>query len=142
MLRSLILIITLGLFSQSGLSQKVTGPLSRFWLAGQFRISANQQIDFLRKFYNNKIPGISRRSIDIVKDIIVIEQTDDYKLSGKTGGGILSDTDYIMWLVGYLEKNAQVYYYAMNFKTNDYDKTSQARYEITKSILKELRLID
>jgi beta-lactamase class D len=120
----------------------LTGPPTRFWLSGLFRISANQQIDFLRKFYNYELPKISRQSIDIVKDIIIIEQTDNYKFSGKTGGGMLTETDYIMWLVGYILKDSKPYFYAMNFKTNDFYKTSQARYEITKDILKELKLIE
>ena len=123
-------------------NKNLTGPPSRFWLAGLFRISANQQIEFLRKFYHNNLPKISRHSIDIVKDIIVIEQTDNYKFSGKTGGGMLTDTDYIMWLVGYVEKNNNPCFYAMNFKTNDYNSTSQARYNITKDVLRELKLIE
>jgi len=123
-------------------NKNLTGPPTRFWLAGLFRISANQQIDFLRRFYNYELPKISRQSVDIVKDIIVLEQTKNYKLSGKTGGGMLTDTDYIMWLTGYLEKDNKSYFYAMNFKSNDYNKTSQARYEITKDILRELKLIE
>jgi beta-lactamase class D len=122
-------------------NKDLTGPPNRFWLAGLFRISANQQVDFLRKFYYYDL-AVSRQSIDLVKDIIVLEQTNIYKLSGKTGGGMLTDTDYIMWLVGYLERDKKVYFYAMNFISNDYDKTKQARYEITKDILRELKIID
>lgn len=123
-------------------NKNLAGPPNRFWLAGSFRISANQQIDFLRKFYNYELPDISRRSIDIVKDLIVIEQTDNYKFCGKTGGGMLTDKDYIMWLVGYLEKDNNVYFYAMNFKTNDYNASSMARYSITKDILRALKLLE
>jgi len=122
-------------------NKDLTGPASRFWLAGLFRISANQQIDFLRKFYNYKLP-VTRESIDMVKNIIVLEQTDTYKLSGKTGGGMLTETDYIMWLVGYIEKDNKPYFFAMNFMTNDFIKLSPARYAITKDILRELKLID
>jgi beta-lactamase class D len=122
-------------------NKDLSGPPTYFWLAGEFKISANQQIDFMRKFYSYKL-AISRQYIDIVKDIIVIEQTDSYKLSGKTGGGLLTDTDYIMWLVGYIEKDNKPYFYAMNFKTNDYNKTSQVRYELTKDILRELKLME
>ncbi len=77
-------------------NKNLTGPPTRFWLAGLFRISANQQIDFLRKFYNYELPDISLNSIDIVKDLIVLEQTENYKFSGKTGAGVLSDSSYIM----------------------------------------------
>ena len=118
----------------------LTGQPTRFWLAGLLRISANQQIEFLTKFYNYNLP-ISRQSIDIVKNILVLEKTDSYKLSGKTGGGMLNDKEYIMWLVGYLEKDNKTFYYALNFKTSDFEKTSLARYEITKDILRQLRII-
>jgi len=122
-------------------NKNLTGPPSRFWLAGLLRISANQQIDFLRKFYNYNLP-VSRRTIEIVKDLIVLEQTDSYILSGKSGGGMLTDTDYIMWMVGYLEKDNKQYFYAMNFKTDDFNKMSQARYGIVKEILRELKLME
>jgi len=121
-------------------NKNLIGQPTRFWLAGLLRISANQQVEFLQKFYNYNLP-VSHRSIDIVKDIIVIEQNNLYKLNGKTGGGMLTDTDYIMWLVGYIEKGNKVYYYAMNFISNDFNRTSPARYDITKSILRELNLV-
>lgn len=123
-------------------NKNLSGPPKRFWLSGPFRISADQQIDFLRKFYSYQLPGISRRSIDIVKDIIVKEQTDKYKFSGKTGGGMLTDSEYIMWLVGYVEKENKPYFFAMNFKTNDFDKVNQARYDVTKGILRELKIME
>jgi beta-lactamase class D len=122
-------------------NQNLTGPPTRFWLAGEFRITANQQIDFLHKFYNYELPEISRNNIDLVKDIIVIEQTDQYAISGKTGGGVLSDSEYVMWLVGYVEVGSKLYYYAMNFTTNDFGKTAPARLAITKEVLNELKFI-
>jgi beta-lactamase class D len=122
-------------------NKNLVGPPTRFWLAGEFRISANQQIEFLKKFYNYQL-RVSKRSIDIVKDLIIIDHTEYYTLSGKTGGGMINDTDYIMWLVGYVEKNNMVYFYAMNFLTENYEKLSLARYDITKSILKELKIIE
>jgi len=122
-------------------NQNLTGPSARFWLNGPYRISANQQIDFLQKFYNYALP-VSRQSVDIVKDIIVLENSDLWKLSGKTGTGILSDAEYIMWLVGYLEEDNKPYFFAMNFKTRDFDKSIKARYSIAKDILRELKLME
>ena len=122
-------------------NKDLTGPPTRFWLAGLFRISANQQIEFLQKFYNYNLP-VSQQSIDIVKDMIVLEDTDSYRLSGKTGGGMLKDSEYIMWFVGYVERGTRTYFYTMNFTTDDFNRTKQARYDITKSILKELKLVE
>lgn len=122
-------------------NKNLAGPPTRFWLAGRLRISANQQVDFLKRFYNYELP-VSKRSVDIVRDLIVLEKKDTYKLSGKTGGVMINDNDYIMWLAGYLEKDNKTYFYAMNFKTTDFTRLSQARLEITKDILRELKLIE
>ena len=122
-------------------NKNLAGQPTRFWLAGLFRISANQQVDFLRKFYRHEL-SVSDRSVNMVKDCIVLEQNEKYKFSGKTGGGMLTDTEYIMWLVGYIEREGKVYYYALNFRSDNFDGTASARYEITKNILRELRLME
>jgi beta-lactamase class D len=117
------------------------GQPNRFWLAGLLRISANQQIEFLNKFYNYSLP-VSERNINIVKDIIVLKTTDTYRLSGKTGGAILDSYGYIMWFIGYVEKNDKTFFYALNFIADDFDRTSNARYEIARNILRQLDLIE
>lgn len=122
-------------------NKDLTGPANRFWLEGPFSISANEQIEFLKDFYNYKLP-VAKQSIDIVKSVIILEQTDNYVFSGKTGTGTLNENEDIMWLVGYIEKENKPYFYALNFKTNDFGKTKQARYDITKDILRELKLIE
>jgi beta-lactamase class D len=117
------------------------GPPTRFWLAGELRISAFQQLEFLSMFFNNELK-VSKESINIVKDIILLDKTDDYRLSGKTGGAEISDNEYIMWLVGYLELDRDVYFFAMNFTTKDYSETRNARSDITRNILKRVRLLE
>jgi beta-lactamase class D len=121
-------------------NKKTGHPQNKFWLSGDIRISANQQIDFLQKFYEGRLP-VSKRSIDIVKKIMVLERTKDYTLSGKTGGTDFDDHHSIMWLVGYVEREKKVFFYAMNFLTEDFIKGNQVRIEITKNILKELKVI-
>lgn len=122
-------------------NKDLTGPPTRFWLNGKFRISAIQQIEFLRKFYNYELKT-KKVNVDKVKELIVLEETEAYKFSGKTGGGELEDNKHIMWLVGYIERGENVYFYAMNFIANDFGGLSKARYGITKDILKELKLMD
>lgn len=122
-------------------NKNLAGPPTRFWLSGKFRISASQQVDFLRKLYNYDL-DVSSKNIDIIKGFIVLEETEKYKFSGKTGGGVISDTENIMWLVGYLEKDNRPYFFAMNFIAIDFWKTSRIRYDLVKDILKELQLIE
>ena len=40
-----------------------------FWLDNSLKISANEQVEFLKKFYSDKLP-FSKRSLDIVKSIL------------------------------------------------------------------------
>ncbi|MFC2138806.1 penicillin-binding transpeptidase domain-containing protein [Bacteroidota bacterium] len=122
-------------------NKDLTGPPTRFWLEGPFRISANQQVEFLKKFYNYDL-DISSQSIDIVKDIIVREIGDNYKISGKSGTGRLTDTTIIMWLVGYIETDNKPYFYALNITGSPADmKKYYVRNNILKEIFKELKLI-
>ncbi len=120
-------------------NKDLTGQPTRFWLAGLLRISANQQISFLRKFYNYELP-VSQRSVDILKDILVLETNGSSSFSGKTGGGMISDSEYVMWLVGYIVKDDNPYFYAMNFTTDDFPGLSQARLKIVRDILHDLNI--
>ncbi len=122
-------------------NENPSGIPDRFWLAGLLRISANQQVDFLRRFYYYRLP-VDKNTIDIVKNIIIVDKQDSCKLSGKTGGALMTDNDYIMWFVGYLEKGDNKWFYAMNFKSDNFAKTAKARYLITKDILHYLKLMD
>ena len=117
------------------------GPPTKFWLVGDLRISAFQQLEFLRKFFCNELK-VSKESIDIVKDIIILEKAENYRLSGKTGGAEISENEYIMWLIGYLELDSDVYFYALNFTTDDFSETRNARLDLTRSILKQIRLLE
>jgi beta-lactamase class D len=86
--------------------------LDLFWLEGDSRITAMEQINFLARFYHSKLP-ISQRTEKIVKDMIFIDKKPTYKLSGKTGWSV-RDGNNLGWFVGYLEKGDEVYFVATN----------------------------
>ena len=122
-------------------NRKIAGPSDRFWLVGDLRISAMEQVDFLKRFYEHQL-GISDRSIDLVKKLILVEETDEYRIYAKTGGGNLENNRQIMWYVGFVEKEDQVYYFAMNFTCDIFsDETAGARIKITRSALNELGVL-
>jgi beta-lactamase class D len=93
----------------------------------------------MRKFYDYELP-VSRHSVDQVKDFIVLEKDDNYTWSGKTGGGMLGENNYIMWLVGYIIVDNEPCFYAMNFTASDFERYSQVRYDLVREILKKLKL--
>jgi beta-lactamase class D len=124
-------------------NQDISGGLSSprlfecFWLRSSLGISADEQIEFLRQLYAAKLP-VSRRSQEIVKDILVLEKTPKYTLSGKTGGGALSDHKTLGWFVGYVETRGDVYFFATNIDRPNYEAIREKRIELTKKILREL----
>lgn len=116
--------------------------LDTFWLEGNSQITPLQQLDFLRRFYHNKLP-FSAKNIDIVKKIMINEQTDSYILRAKTGWATMPDNVEIGWFIGYLEEGGNVYYFVCNIQNNDTKSTdfSSARKAITCDILKEAGLM-
>ena len=64
-----------------------TTNIDMFWLEGESQINQYQQIEFLKRFYNSELP-ISQRTEAIMKRMIVIEENETYKLSGKTGWSV------------------------------------------------------
>jgi beta-lactamase class D len=111
-----------------------------FWLEDGMKISQMEQINFLRKFYSYSLP-VKKRNIDIVKEIIELEKTENYRLSGKTGMAARVGQK-IGWLIGYVETKGNVYFFATNIEQKDpTDLFGAARKEITVSILKALGII-
>jgi beta-lactamase class D len=108
-----------------------------FWLNGSLRISAEEQVAFLRRFYAGKLP-ISPSATQIVKDILVLEKTPAYTLSGKTGGGSLAEGRALGWFVGYVETRGNVAFFALNLEAPTFAAIRERRIELTKQILTAL----
>lgn len=112
-----------------------------FWLNNAIKISADEQVEFLKRFYDYKLP-FSKRSVDIVKEIMSEEIYQSSKLKFKTGSGQKEDETWLCWLVGYVEKNKNVYFFAFNIEGKTFEETSSARNKISREILKFLKVIE
>jgi beta-lactamase class D len=115
--------------------------IDSFWLNGELKITPLQQIQFLRRLYTNDLP-FSVRSISIVKDIMIVEQTPDYTIRAKTGLVGFGDAKarQIGWYVGYLEKGKNAYFFATNIDIRN-PKDIANRKELTRRCLKTLSLL-
>lgn len=90
----------------------VSGGVERFWLDGGLRISAREQIDFLRRLHRNTLPfsGSHQR---LVKDLMVVEARRDWILRAKTGWTTQPDPD-IGWWVGWVDRLDGAVFFALN----------------------------
>src|SRR5687768_5762469 len=117
-------------------NRDISGGIEQFWRNSTLQISAEEQVDFLRRFYTGKL-SVSSRSTEIVKDILLLEQTPAYRLSGKTGAAPF-DGGTRAWFVGYLEREGNVYFFALNMDGANYEAIRDERINLTKRILREL----
>jgi beta-lactamase class D len=112
-----------------------------FWLTGNSRITPLEQLGFQKHLIKNELP-FSQINIDLLKEIMILEETQEYVLRGKTGWAVMNEKN-IGWLVGYLEKGTEKYAYVINVESADEDTALfvKSRIEITRNILKKLGLI-
>jgi beta-lactamase class D len=117
----------------------ISGSIDLFWLEGGLRISADEQVEFLKKIYLDEVK-FSQRSIDILKKIMIYDQTDDYTLRAKTGWGMRFENQ-IGWFVGYVENGDDVYFFATNVESKEPEEGFKSRIEISYDILRDLKII-
>jgi beta-lactamase class D len=121
-------------------NEDTSGGLTRFWLNSSLRISADEQVAFLRRLYREELP-VSKRSVATVKEIMVHEETPAYRLSAKTGGGPLSEGRYLGWFVGYLEAGGDTHFFAIQLEGPTFASIRDERIRLTKQILADRGLM-
>ncbi|SDG14806.1 beta-lactamase class D [Dyadobacter soli] len=110
-----------------------------FWNFGPFGVSPRNQVEFLVKVYEGKTP-FSKRNVEILKRVMLTEDTADHKLRSKTGWTRVEGTD-IGWWVGYVERKDNVWFFATRVskpRATPNPDFGNCRKTITKAVLKEL----
>lgn len=114
-----------------------------FWNFGNLAVSPANQIEILIGIYEETLP-FSKKSYEILKKIMVEEQTEKYTLYAKTGwtryGG--KDTG---WWVGYVESRDNVWFFATRLIKNRNTVNpdfGRCRKEITRNILQQMKVFD
>lgn len=114
-----------------------------FWNFGAFGISPVNQVEFLKKLYEEKLP-FSKRNIEIVKRVMISEQNSSYTIRSKTGWTRENEIN-TGWWVGYIENKNGVYFFATRLlqdrKMNRSD-FGNCRKEITKFIFRDLDIVN
>jgi len=120
-------------------NQDISGGIDRFWLESSLRISADEQIEFLRAFYQGQLA--SARSTGIVKEILLQERGDGTTLYAKTGMGLGHDGRPLGWWVGWVERAGGVTFFAYNVQAADWDTLQANRVPRCRATLAALGVI-
>jgi beta-lactamase class D len=92
----------------------IGGGIDQFWLTGALRIDPVQQVDFVDRLRRGVLP-VSKRSQDLVRDILPVTKVGDTIIRAKTGllGAELGKPS-LGWLVGWAEKGSEQTVFALN----------------------------
>ena len=113
-----------------------SATVDNFWLRGESRITPYRQIQFLRRLYHEELP-IREETQRAIREIMLMEQTDVYSLSGKTGWSVDGEKNN-GWFVGFREEAGRVVFFATNVEPGegfDMRTFTKVRVDITRLAL-------
>lgn len=116
----------------------IGATVDTFWLEGPLKISAIEQARFLARLAQGQLP-LPPDVQASVREIVLLEQGDNWRLYGKTGWENAPNSG-IGWWVGWVKKDDHVYAFALNI---DIQKATDAgkRIEIGKASLAALGVL-
>jgi beta-lactamase class D len=92
----------------------IGGGIDQFWLTGALRIDPVQQVDFVDRLRRGVLP-VSKRSQDLVRDILPVTKVGDAIIRAKTGLlGAEIGKPSLGWVVGWAEKGSANTVFALN----------------------------
>jgi beta-lactamase class D len=97
---------------------KISGPIDSFWLDNSFQLTGDQQMGVVKKLYFDQLP-FQKRSMRIVRNMMLFESKDTYQLSYKTGWGMARNGNELGWIIGWIEENKHPYFFVLNIETPD-----------------------
>jgi beta-lactamase class D len=88
------------------------GGVDQFWLSGNLRISAEEQVAFLQRLYRNALPFRIEHQ-RLVKDVMIVEAERAWILRAKTGWAARAQPQ-VGWWVGWVEQPEGPVFFAIN----------------------------
>jgi beta-lactamase class D len=129
-----------------GYGNAATGPdVTTFWLDGDLRISAREQVAFHKRLYAGTLPYRAEHQA-LLREIMVVDRGPGYVLRAKTGWCVRVPAQ-LGWYVGWLELSpvggrppADVWFFALNL---DITAPEQGRYreELARAALQRKGLL-
>ncbi|MDQ0221177.1 BlaR1 family beta-lactam sensor/signal transducer [Peribacillus cavernae] len=113
----------------------LSGNITNYWLDASLKISPIEQVDILKKFYDNEF-AFEQSNIQTVKDSLLLEKTNNNRLSGKTGTAVVNGGNSDGWFMGYVETADNTFFFAVHIQGGKQEGGSAAA-KIALSILEK-----
>lgn len=105
-----------------------------FWMNGDLKISADEQLGLMFKVYFDKLP-LRKYAQQIVRDLMLKEDNTLYTYSYTTGTATTPNNEKLGLLAGWIEENRHVYFFTVTIKMRDEKDPEETAARITKKIL-------
>jgi beta-lactamase class D len=118
-----------------------SGGITNFWIESTLRISADEQVAFLRRLWANSLP-VGKNVQQITRELTELSHSNDGRiLHGKTGtaGNAQANIARMGWFVGCATKGDRKVFFATRI-TGEPDASGRLARKITESILDKLRI--
>lgn len=113
-----------------------SGGIDTFWLSGNLRISAMEQVAFLQRLYRNALPFRIEHQ-HLVKDVMIVEAGRTWILRAKTGSAARAKPQ-VGWWVGWVEWPEGPVFFAINIDmpngADDLTKRERVARDVLRSI--------
>ncbi|HSN21658.1 MAG TPA: penicillin-binding transpeptidase domain-containing protein [Usitatibacter sp.] len=95
-------------------NRDLSGGIDLFWLQGGLRVSAMEQVRFLHRLAEGRLP-MTQRAQRLVRNALVVERSRDRTLYARAGS-VPTGREAVAWWVGWVERKGRPQaYFAMNF---------------------------
>jgi beta-lactamase class D len=123
-------------------SKKIKTRIDSFWLDNSLKITPDEQLGLVKQLYFNQLSGFFPTYQETVKRAMLFENNTLYKLSYKTGWGVVGDRN-IGWIVGWIVENNHPYFFVLNLESKDpaFDMVN-TRMKVLKDALKHLGFME
>nr|WP_285869217.1 BlaR1 family beta-lactam sensor/signal transducer [Mesobacillus maritimus] len=122
-------------------NEDLTGNLDSYWMESSLKISPIEQVLLLSKLGENQL-GFKTENLQAVKQAIFIEEQKNSMLYGKTGTGMINDKNVNGWFIGFVDKDEDRFYFAINIQNKDGQAQGSKAAEIAKQILHHKKIYE
>jgi beta-lactamase class D len=119
-------------------SQEIGDKLTTFWLDGTLTITAEQQLEFMSRLYQGKLP-FSRPAVETVKGFMDGPFDGERRFGGKTGTDMVDGKLTLGWFVGHLTSGDHEYVLVTLLRAEDGASGQKAR-KVSELIVRALGL--
>jgi len=117
----------------------ISGGITNFWIESTLRISADEQVEFVRRLWADKLP-VDKRAQQITRELMLLSNDKEGRtLYGKTGtaGDAKADVARLGWFVGCMTQGDRKVFFAARI-TGEPDASGRLARKFTESILRNL----